>query len=199
MPKPAHCRQVARVGGIAAAALATALVTSTPAVAHDVVIGSNPENKSVVQDFPERIELEFSGEPKEGFNTVAISRTEDGSTDVLFTGEPVIEGRNVTLDLPSDLQPEAGDYKVGFQIVSSDGHATKGMTSFSYQPDGAGSQSQQDSTAKNAAETNENSSFSALWLLALGAIVLAVIAMLAVTNRSKKSKTITDDVRKGAQ
>ncbi|OFU54549.1 hypothetical protein HMPREF3120_05920 [Corynebacterium sp. HMSC11D10] len=187
------------MGGIAAAALATALVTSAPAVAHDVVIGSNPENKSVVQDFPERIELEFSGEPKEGFNTVAISRTENGSTDVLFTGEPVIEGRNVTLDLPPDLQPEAGDYKVGFQIVSSDGHATKGMTSFSYQPDDAGSQSQQDSTATNAAETNENSSFSALWLLALGTIVLAVIAVLAVTNRSKKSKTITDDVRKGAQ
>ena len=86
-----------------------------------------------------------------------------------------------------------------FQIVSSDGHATKGMTSFSYQPDDAGSQSQQDSTATNAAETNENSSVSALWLLALGTIVLAVIAVLAVTNRSKKSKTITDDVRKGAQ
>lgn len=202
MPKPAHCRQVARAGSFAAVALVSVLATTGPAAAHDVVIGSNPENKSVVDEFPSRIELEFSGEPKEGFNTVAVSRTENGNTDVIFTGEPAIEGRNVTLDMPADIQPEAGDYKVGFQIVSSDGHATKGMTSFSYQPDGADatvSSSSENSTTSSDAEQAQDSGFSSLWLLALGTLAVVAVAVLALTNRSKKSKTTIDNVRESAQ
>lgn len=200
MPKPAHCRQVARAGSFVAVALVSVLATTGPAAAHDVVIGSNPENKSVVDEFPSRIELEFSGEPKEGFNTVAVSRTENGNTDVIFTGEPAIEGRNVTLDMPADIQPEAGDYKVGFQIVSSDGHATKGMTSFSYQPDGAdATASSENSTTSSDVEQTQDSGFSSLWLLALGTLAVVAVAVLALTNRSKKSKTTIDNVRESAQ
>lgn len=119
------------------AVLAAGRVTAAPlAAAHDVVIGSNPENGGVIEQFPDQIELEFSGEIQEGFNTVALSRDNNGSTEVLYSGEPTLDGRDVTLALPADIDPQPGDYKVGFQIISTDGHSTKGMTSFTYAPDG---------------------------------------------------------------
>ncbi len=106
------------------------------ALAHDSVIGSNPQNGGVIQEFPTRLELEFSGEVQEGFNTIALSRTDGEATEVLYSGEPEVEGRDVTLVLPEELEAAPGQYRVGFQIVSSDGHATKGMTTFEYAPDG---------------------------------------------------------------
>ena len=65
-------------------------VVATPvALAHDSVIGGNPADGEVVEEFPRRIELEFSGLPQEGFSTVAI--TDQGSGDLLFSGEPTID------------------------------------------------------------------------------------------------------------
>ena len=92
-------------------------VVATPvALAHDSVIGGNPADGEVVEEFPRRIELEFSGLPQEGFSTVAI--TDQGSGDLLFSGEPTIDGRLVTLDLPAGVSGGPGDYTVGFQILS---------------------------------------------------------------------------------
>lgn len=125
------------------AAAATVFLCSVglpQAEAHDVVLHSNPSNGGVVESFPTEIALEFSGEVQEGFNTVALSRADGDSVDVLFSGEPEVSGRDVTLTVPEDLKPEPGDYKVGFQIISSDGHSTKGMTTFTFAPAG-GSQS----------------------------------------------------------
>ena len=66
--------------------------------------------------------------PQEGFSTVAI--TDQDSGDLLFSGEPTIKDRLVTLDLPADISGGPGDYTVGFQILSSDGHATRSETTF---------------------------------------------------------------------
>ncbi|WP_315042794.1 copper resistance protein CopC [Corynebacterium argentoratense] len=104
-------------------------VVATPvALAHDSVIGGTPADGEVVEEFPRSIELEFSGLPQEGFSTVAI--TDQDSGDLLFSGEPTIDGRLVTLDLPADVSGGSGDYTVGFQILSSDGHATRSATTF---------------------------------------------------------------------
>ena len=113
-----------RGGAVAAAAATATLIAAAPAFAHDSVIGSDPEDKSVVSEFPDAVTLEFSGEIQDGFNTVALSREVNGQSEVVYSGEPEIDGRFVTLDLPADLDAQAGDYKVGYQIVSSDGHST---------------------------------------------------------------------------
>ena len=111
-------------------------VVATPAsLAHDSVIGGNPADGEVVEEFPRSIELEFSGLPQEGFSTVAI--TDQDSGDLLFSGEPTIKDRLVTLDLPADISGGPGDYTVGFQILSSDGHATRSSTTFTVAGDAA--------------------------------------------------------------
>ena len=126
-----------------AAAAATLVVASPAASAHDVVIGGNPANEETVQEFPDVIELEFSGYVKEDFNTFAISDITTG--EILFSGPPTIDGRMVSIEVPADVNPGAGDYRIGFQITSSDGHSTRGMTTFTV----AG---ERDSAAAPAAE-----------------------------------------------
>lgn len=120
--------------------LTTIAVGAPAAFAHDAVVGGNPADGATVSEFPAQVELDFSGDPQSGFSTMAVSKVGDtGEADVLYSGEPEVEGRAVTLDLPGDLDPQPGEYRVGFQIVSSDGHATKGMTTFTYEPAGGSS------------------------------------------------------------
>lgn len=130
-----RARFIARRAPFAAAAAAFLTVAagatgfSLPhAEAHDVVVGGTPEPDSVVEEFPDDIVLEFSGIPQDSFNTVAVSDADSG--EVLFSGEPTLDERLVTLDVPDDADPGPGNYSVGFQITSSDGHATRGSVAF---------------------------------------------------------------------
>ena len=115
---------------LAAAALSAtlAVVASPAALAHDLVIGGNPADGEVVEEFPRRIELEFSGLPQGSFSTIALSNQASG--EILFSGKPTLEGQKVILDLPEEVTGGPGDYTIGFQITSSDGHATRDTTTF---------------------------------------------------------------------
>ena len=185
-----------RGAAVAAVAATAAMVTAAPAFAHDSVIGATPEDGSVVQEFPDTIELEFSGEIQDGFNTVAITRDQVGDPDLVYSGEPRIDGRDVILEIPADVEAEPGDYKVGFQIISSDGHATKGMTAFTYDPDGsAQSEASDDSEPANEAADAEESKFWSYFALAAVVVVVSLLALLFARNRQKRESgtTVTDE------
>lgn len=176
----------ARRWGVAAVGAAASIVAAAPAYAHDSVIGAAPEDKSVVSEFPDKVTLEFSGEVQDGFNTIALSREVGGQSEVVYSGEPAVDGRYVTLDLPDNLDAEPGDYKVGFQIVSSDGHSTKGMTSFRYSEPGAES-----SAAATSAEASKDPAVDAaedmgttskVLLVLLGVLVIAGAAVAALVK-----------------
>ena len=122
-------------GVVAATAAAGLLAFAAPAAAHDLVIGGSPDNEETVAEFPDVIELEFSGYVKEDFNTFAVSDAASG--EVLFSGEPSVDGRWVSLPVPEDVEPGDGDYQIGFQITSADGHSTRGMTTFTVGEGGA--------------------------------------------------------------
>lgn len=191
-----HMPALARRGGAAAAVVAVAALVPAPAFAHDSVIGSNPKDGSVVSEFPRAIELEFSGEIQDGFNTVALSREVDGQSEVLYSGEPTVQGRAVTLDLPDDLHPEPGEYKVGFQIVSSDGHSTKGMTTFEYASgDTSGEGAEGTSTSERASdgETKVREEDMSTWakvLLSLAGVLVVLGALVAALVKYRRVKRL---------
>ncbi|MEZ2121181.1 MULTISPECIES: copper resistance CopC family protein [unclassified Corynebacterium] len=112
--------------------------SETRAVAHDVVINSTPADGATVEVFPREIILEFSGIPRDSFNTVAVSDTE--TSTVLFSDEPALEDQIVRVAVPDDITPGPGEYTVGFQITSSDGHATRGRTTFTVSDEGVPSE-----------------------------------------------------------
>ncbi len=186
-----------------AAAGAVSIAAAPAALAHDVVVGGDPADGEVVEEFPRTIELEFSGIPREGFSTVAV--TEETSGELLFSGEPTIDGQLVTLELPEDVTGGPGDYTVGFQITSSDGHATRGMTTFTVTGDETAGAPAADATAtpENADNTDrtgdtgvadtasdevEETGLSGPWawvIAGLGILViLGVIVMMIAKGRN---------------
>ncbi|MDN8593838.1 MULTISPECIES: copper resistance protein CopC [unclassified Corynebacterium] len=184
------------IAGTAAAMLAVG--TAPAAFAHDSVISARPGIDETVSEFPTELVLEFSAQPKEDFNTVALSRVSDN--EVLFSGEPEVDDREVFIDVPDDVDAQPGEYRIGYQITSSDGHATKGTTSFTFQPAEAagestapGSESAQgeqgageaDATSESEeAQEESGSGYTWLWLL-LGALLLGGVVIAALSRRQR--------------
>lgn len=154
-----------------------------PARAHDSVIAAIPEDGGTVEEFPQEIVLTFSGIPKDTFNTLAVSDSDSG--EVLFSQEPNLDGQEVSVTVPEDVNPGPGEYTVGFQITSSDGHATRGKTTFSV----AGAQPAEEGAegaSQSETEQNENSSVLSgplAWIVgALGVLAMAAVVVVAVAR-----------------
>ena len=101
-----------------AAAVGTAALVlggSMPAaLAHDSVIGGSVKDGDQLDEFPKEITLEFSGIPKEDFNTFAVTNADTG--EKLFSQEPKLHERDLTIETPADVHPGPGNYQVGFQL-----------------------------------------------------------------------------------
>ena len=186
-----------------AAAMAAAILSvagAPAALAHDSVIDADPGVDAIVTEFPTELVLVFSGIPRDGFNTIALSRMD--TNEVLFSGEPTVDRQNVSIDVPEGLDPEPGQYRIGFQITSSDGHATKGMTQFTYQPPGTTVEAEAsdegegkpDKAQQNSDETQDIIG-GYIWVWMLFGVVLvggAVIALLGQRQRNGQGKTNRD-------
>lgn len=181
--------------------------TSLVAVAnaHDAVLSSSPANGEVVSEFPTEIVFEFSGLVQDDFNTIAI--TEKSSGEVIFEGEPTIDGQMVSIEVPAGTATNPGEYTIGFQITSSDGHPTRGGVDFTFTPenavtdtpeatatDASASNNGSDSNSANETEASEtaneaeeeNSSSSMLLIvLIIGAVVVS--SVVATTRRKKNN------------
>lgn len=181
------CARILAASGMVAA---VSVGFSAPASAHDVVVKSTPEANSTVDHLPEKIVLNFSGEPQEGFNTIALSH--DG--EVLFRDEPTADGRELSVDVPADVQEkkDGGEYIVGYQITSSDGHSTRGSLKFNLASadggEGNGSGGSQSEGGSEEGAQGEQSLSVPSWLLPLGGIVVVVGALAIAIARLRDLK-----------
>lgn len=167
---------------VAAGALGLSAWAAPVALAHDAVIGGTVTEGQVLDEFPETITLEFSGIPREGFNNFAVTNEETG--DVLFSAEPELDERNLTIETPDDVDPGPGDYQVGFQITSSDGHATRGGVSFTVAGDDDSSVAVDESAVPSPDEEVGGADGPLKWILAVGGVlVLAAVVVLVLAKR----------------
>lgn len=203
---PARFSSPGRTRLVAAPALAAALLAAPVfmgagsvfgpphAAAHDQMIGATPEPGSTISETPDEIELEFSGLPRDDFNTVALSEAgEDG--EVLVTGEPELNDEFLTLDIPDNVTLTDGEYTVGYRITSSDGHATPGSYEFSFSADGevVGAED-----AADGDEADELPSWAGTALAATGVVVvLGALVMLIAKFRSMSSDDDSTDESDG--
>ena len=146
-----------------------------------------------LEEFPREITLEFSGLPKDNFNTFAVSDKTSG--DVLFDATPTIDGRNLTVEVPQDIEPGDGDYQVGFRITSSDGHSTLGSVPFSV-ASGAGGDKPADASADSAKEGDDAQESqdplsslpaAAKWIIGVGAVLVVGAALFAFGAKARRS------------
>lgn len=193
-------RSVAATACAFLGAVGTASAAAPLASAHDVVVGGTVEEGKTYDEFPDTITLEFSAIPRDGFNTFAVQ--DKGSGETLFDAEPTIDGRNLTIDTPDDVHPGDGEYQVGYQITSSDGHATRGGVSFEVEGSGAGAGDKADGGAtadkgaadNDAAGTSEDadaaeSTNSALpWIVGVGAILAAGAVVVLLLGKQRAAR-----------
>ncbi|MCY9787621.1 copper resistance protein CopC [Nocardiopsis sp. EMB25] len=129
-PGHATTRRLPRVIAAAAAPLAAAalVLAPAPALAHDVLTGSSPEDGATLDAAPEEIVLTFNNTPM----------ASDSASDIIVTGpdgEQYQDGEALgfeDLDVTTGLLPldQAGEYTIGFRVVSSDGHPIQDTLTF---------------------------------------------------------------------
>ena len=191
---------------VPAAVLAAAMVAvPAPALAHDVLTGSTPKDGATLDTVPEEVVLSFSNAPVEsGSGSAVVVTGPDGET-TYEDGEPAFDGTDVSVALsPLD---EAGEYTVGYRVVSSDGHPIQDSLTFtvteeaieaaapaeeSPEPTEAAEEDEAVEEAPAEAEPSEAAAeeedggglpAGVIAIIGVGVVVIAVIAVVALRLR----------------
>jgi methionine-rich copper-binding protein CopC len=147
-----------------------------PALAHNVLVSSDPLAGSSIDAGPAVISLTFdqpvNGGP--GLNAISVTSPDGGHWEGV--GEPTVKDNVVSMPL-RPLGP-AGEYTVSYRILSADGHPVADSLKFTLAKAGTGSPAPanevatsppSESEANTAAETGGG---VPIWVWILGAVVL---------------------------
>ena len=186
---------VAALVGVGAVARASAAVAPAPVVflpAHAQLLATFPEDGSTVKSATEVV-LSFNEEVNPDFVKVVVKGPQGNEV----VADPVVDGREVTQPLASDLP--AGTHEVAYRVVSTDGHPVAGTIEFtttltptpstSSSPSPTASLSSTPTASADASQgpsptvtaspatdaTDDSAPSTALWV-ALGALAIAVLS-----------------------
>jgi len=176
---------------LAAAALALA---PSPALAHDVLTGSSPEDGETLETVPEEVVLTFNNAPMEGGSGSAVVVTGPDGETTYEDGELTFDDVDVSVALsPLD---QAGEYTIGFRVVSSDGHPIQESLAFTVteeavaaaapEPEAEESGPPSDEEADEPAEETDEGGVSLTALAVVAAVAVAGIgAVVLVISRMR--------------
>lgn len=188
-------RRRRRARSLAVATLAGALLglgATSPAFAHDELIGSSPEAEQVFETAPTEVVLDFSNDIIEAGTAIIVV---DHHGEEIAVGDPVVAGPTVTASLPADLE---GEYQVRWRAVSSDGHPIEGTIDFGVGAEATGVWEEQpphsdEGAAEDAdgadAESTTDTAAANGWVIA-GAIALAlalIATIIGVVVRARRT------------
>ncbi|NJP93599.1 copper resistance protein CopC [Nonomuraea sp. FMUSA5-5] len=108
-------------------------VTYSPAQAHNVLIGSDPEDGATLAASPSQVTLVFDQAVRQGYAQVGVTGA-DGSS--WADGSAVVAAERVSVKVKP--LPAGGSYVVGYRILSSDGHPVTGKITFRLAADASG-------------------------------------------------------------
>jgi copper resistance protein C len=118
-------RALLRVVAATVTACVALLLGAAPAFAHTRLQGSNPADGSSIATGPDTVALTFNEDIQADFATLKVIGP-DGTE--YQTGSVSAGGGQVSTAV-SPLGP-AGDYQIGYRVVSDDGHPVSGKLSF---------------------------------------------------------------------
>ncbi|WP_394614699.1 copper resistance CopC family protein [Lentzea sp. JNUCC 0626] len=145
---------------------AAVLATAAPAAAHNALIGSDPKDKTSLEVGPEMVTLTFDQDVQggQGINEITVVDSTGGHYEV--DGDPTIKDTAVSARV--NALGKAGEYKIGYRILSADGHPVSGELTFTLTKDGTGTP-----TAPVSAEAPSDSGGGLpIWVWIVGAVVL---------------------------
>lgn len=131
---PPSSRNRRRGGFVAALVLFTAPAVAQPAMAHSVLVSSDPAKDSSIATAPAAVTLVFNEPLDRGFTELTVLGP-DGSSH-WEGGTPVVTGEK--LSAPLRALGAAGVYTVKYRVVSADGHPVSGSVPFTLTTVGQG-------------------------------------------------------------
>lgn len=149
---------------------AVVLGAATPALAHNVLISSDPEDGSSLARSPGAITLTFDQPVQAGekFNTITVTGPEGTRWEA--GGEPTI--RNNTVEFPMRPLGPAAEYTVSYRILSADGHPVSGSLKFTLTEAGTGTPAPATTAQDAAADSGGDGGGVPIWVWIAGAVVL---------------------------
>jgi len=163
------------------------LGTAGPALAHNVLISTNPAKDASVATGPDKVLLTFDQYVQNAdVNQVAVT----GPSGDQWAEGPVQVSDNVVSAPLRPLGP-AGVYTIGYRILSADGHSVTGEVKFTLTQAGTGTPA-----AAKAATAPGTSAAAApsgsdggvpIWVWIAGAVVLLGVGMTVALRTGKES------------
>lgn len=95
-----------------------------PALAHNALTGSDPTDGATVDTDVEQVRLTFLSSLDPGNADLDVTGPDGAS---VRDGEPTFDGREVTIPVRPEV---AGDYRIEFGVLSTDGHWVEGTVEF---------------------------------------------------------------------
>jgi hypothetical protein len=165
----------AAVGLVATLAL---LLGASPAFAHAEFESSDPADGASLATGPSTISVTFSDTMQQGFNELTVIGP-DGTTHY-ENGEVLADGDTVSVGV-NPLGP-AGRYRIGYRVLSDDGHPVSGSVAFTLTAPGpaaaqlassaAAAPAPADAAPAPVAQQDTGSGGSPVWPWIVGAVVL---------------------------
>lgn len=144
------------------------LAGAGPASAHSGLIDSDPADGASMSTGPQQVNLTFSDAVQAGFSDVTVVGPDGRQWQA---AEPSEDGAVVSVPV-RPLGP-AGEYTIGYRVLSADSHPVQGSISFTLTRPGPGD------TAPAAAEDTETGGSTPVWPWLVGAGVLLVLGGVA--------------------
>jgi methionine-rich copper-binding protein CopC len=145
---------------------------ATPAFAHDVLTGSTPADGASVAVGPSEVTLTFNAPVQFGANRLTVTGPDGKQWQRTYNA--TVNGDSVTTSV-APLGP-AGEYTVGYRIISADGHPVSGEVTFTLTKAGTGTPPTQTVTG-NGPSTAAAPAGPPVWPWVLGAIILLALGL----------------------
>jgi methionine-rich copper-binding protein CopC len=163
------------------------LGTATPALAHNVLISTDPANGTSMATGPAKVSLTFDQYVQDAnVNQVAVTGP-GGQTQ--WAESPVRVTDNVVSAQLRPLGP-AGEYTIGFRVLSADGHPVTGEVKFTLTQAGTGtpvSVGTANLTGSGTANASGGSTGIPIWVWIVGAVILLGVGLTVALRAGRES------------
>ncbi len=164
-----------------------ALLAAAPqAFAHNTLTGSDPKEGAKVDVAPDKVTLTFDQEVQSGdVNQVVVNGPDGGQW---ARGPVKVDGTEVTRAL-GELGP-AGEYTIGFRVLSADGHPVTREIPFTLTTAGDGAPAETPTTQQEApgdtADSQEPGAVIPTWVWILSAVVLLGVGIWLALRQGRE-------------
>lgn len=181
-------RRIATAATAIVVALAALLGFAAPALAHNSLTSSDPSKESAIEVAPDKVTLTFDQDVQAGGSDRVINQlVVNGPGGTQWAKGPVeVDGNVVTVAL-EPLGPK-GEYKIGYRVLSADGHPVAGEVPFTLTKAGTGEPvgtSTPDGEQQAGEDATSESGGLPLWVWIAGAGGLLIIGVVLALRLGK--------------